>query len=83
MAHFYTEPFSLEEMKNSGDFSYSDSRVGKIPSVFIKIKKHDIFWPRSALTFFLINLFDDNCFYTSLQISADKVTASLCKENMY
>lgn len=43
MAHFYTEPFSLEEMKNSGDFSYSDSRVGKIPSVFIKIKKHDIF----------------------------------------
>lgn len=38
MAHFYTESFSLREMFSS----YSYSRVGKIPSVFIKIKKYGI-----------------------------------------
>lgn len=47
MAHFYTEQFSLKEMKNSCwgffFFSYRDSKVGKIPSVFIKIKKRGIF----------------------------------------
>lgn len=74
MAHFYTESFSLEEMFSS----YSYSRVGKIPSVLIKIKKYGIFRLHSAFLFFPDEI-NDSWFYTLLQISTDKINTSLCK----
>lgn len=43
MAHFYMESFSLEDNFFYYYFCYSDTRVGKIPSVFIKKKKYCIF----------------------------------------